>query len=112
MVAGGDHWAGGNGIWSTAGQWNGGVPGAASDAVLDASGNYTVLMNAPTTVGSIEVVSGQRQRCVTSGFLGRLRLGWDRRFGCLGGAGGAFLASANLDHLASLLVSSLEDLVE
>jgi Ca2+-binding RTX toxin-like protein len=56
----GDHWTtgSGTGLWTTGANWSTGVPGAADNAVIDAAGNYRVLINAPVSVGSIAVVDG------------------------------------------------------
>jgi hypothetical protein len=49
-------WLGGNGNWTTATDWNpNSVPGATDDAVIDASGSYTVTISAAISVGSITV---------------------------------------------------------
>ena len=49
-------WITGNGSWTTASKWNTGtVPGSSDDAVIDASGSYTVTLGVPITVNSIAI---------------------------------------------------------
>jgi hypothetical protein len=49
-------WITGNGSWTTASKWNTGtVPGSSDDAVIDASGSYTVTLSVPITVNSIAI---------------------------------------------------------
>ena len=49
-------WVVSNGNWDTAANWNTGVaPGAADEAVISASGSYTVTISTPITVASIMV---------------------------------------------------------
>jgi hypothetical protein len=49
-------WLGGNGNWTTGGDWSNGLgPGPSDDAEVDATGGYTVTINTPITVGSITV---------------------------------------------------------
>ena len=51
------HWINGNGgNWTTAADWSTGtVPGAADTAVIDAAGNYEVLINSAVTVTEIDI---------------------------------------------------------
>jgi hypothetical protein len=49
-------WLGGSANWTTASKWDSNsVPGATDDAVIDASGSYTVTISTPILVGSIAV---------------------------------------------------------
>jgi hypothetical protein len=49
-------WITGNGSWNTASKWDTGtVPGSFDDAVIDASGSYTVTLGVPITVNSIAI---------------------------------------------------------
>src|SRR5262249_33497173 len=48
-----------NGVWTDSTNWDSGtVPGPGADAVLCASGGYTVTINTPISVGSITVNDG------------------------------------------------------
>jgi hypothetical protein len=50
------HWISGNGSWTTASNWSPGtVPGSSDDAVIDASGTYTVTLTVTITVHSIAI---------------------------------------------------------
>jgi hypothetical protein len=50
------HWIGQFGNWTTTSDWNPNqIPGATDDAVIDASGSYTVSISTPITVNSITV---------------------------------------------------------
>ena len=49
-------WITGNGSWTTASEWSPAtVPGSSDDAVIDASGSYTVTLGVPITVNSIAI---------------------------------------------------------
>ena len=49
-------WIAGNGSWTTASDWSPAtVPGSSDDAVIDASGSYTVTLGVPITVNSIAI---------------------------------------------------------
>lgn len=52
-----DHWVGGSADWSTAGDWSfGAAPTSIDDAVVDASGTYTVDISASDAVAATSLV--------------------------------------------------------
>jgi hypothetical protein len=57
-----------DGRWISATHWRiGSVPGAIDDAIFDLTSGYTVLINSPITVGSIDVAKNQATLSVNVG---------------------------------------------
>jgi hypothetical protein len=92
-------WKSGNdGIWDTAGNWSTDtVPGSSDDAVIDASGSYTVTLSVPIPVGSIAVSDSSATLAVndpgqTETVGGGLTNGGDLLVDTGGGQGGTTLS--------------------
>jgi len=59
LIGGDVHWIAGTGSWETAANWSPAiVPGIADNAIIDASGTYTVTINSNASVKSLQVGTG------------------------------------------------------
>ncbi len=111
-------WVVSNGNWDTAANWNTGVaPGAADEAVISASGSYTVTISTPITVASIMVdnaattlsVNDPGQTVTDSGDLvdgGQLLVDWSGGQGGTSLSIGGALTSSNFVGIGNLSLSA------